>query len=150
MKGRCVLSKEKKWANEWNFHASVNLANSKYCRRFFVHFSFLCVLHRLNILWGLDVNFVWCSRFLLWEFCVVVWYRLLCVPADTCLNFEVPNEHVEHFEGVCVAFEINRGAYYTFFRRERCSTEWALHIYCLQFPLFDRFGKWESVRVLYV
>lgn len=108
---------------------------------------FLCVLHRLIILWGLDVNFVWCSCFLLWEFCVVVWYRLLCVPADTCLNFEVPNEHVEHFEGVWVAFEINRGAYYTFFRRGRCSTEWALHIYCLQFPLFDRFGKWESVRL---
>lgn len=81
----------------------------------------------------------------LWEECcrlVPIFVRTGCWHVS---EFWSANENVEHFEGVCVAFEINRGAYYTFMRW--CSTEWALHIYCLQFPFFDRFGKWESVRV---
>lgn len=137
------VCRNKKWANEWNFHASVILTNSKYCIRF-CSFHFFFLLHRhVN---GLDVNF--CLMFFSF-FMRMRWCRRLVpssVPVDTCLNFEVQTRMLNILRVFVLRLKLI-GVLITHYFMRWCSTEWALHIYCLQFPLFDRFGKWESVRV---
>lgn len=104
--------RNKKWPNEWNFHASVILTNSKYCIRFCsFHFFFL-----------IASSCEWIGCKFLFDVLLVFYENEMMSSSGTefCAGWHVSefwsaNENVEHFEGVCVAFEINRGAYYTLF-----------------------------------